>query len=76
MRTIIKRTVTIAKWSDDESHRHQQLNNCSGTIDEVVKVIQSMNDTEWNHYQRQRFNIYSGLYMLLNDKRFAHDLYR
>jgi hypothetical protein len=52
----------LAKWSDDENYRYRQLNNCTGTSNKLVYTIQSMNENEWNDYQKRRFNIYSGLF--------------
>jgi len=50
----------LAKWSDDESHRHRQLNNCTKIVNEKINMIRSMNDTEWNKYRNNRFYFYCG----------------
>jgi hypothetical protein len=54
----------LAKWSDDQNHRYQSLNKCTGITNDSARLIRSMNDTTWNNYQRQKFNIYSGLFIL------------
>jgi hypothetical protein len=53
----------LAEWSDDEGHRYRHLDNCTGTSNQFVDAIRSMNDTEWNYYQQRTFYIYSGLFM-------------
>ena len=50
----------LAKWSDDESHRHRSLNNCSKIVDENINRIRSMNSTEWDLHRNNRFYIYCG----------------
>ncbi|CAF4255005.1 unnamed protein product, partial [Adineta steineri] len=53
----------LAKWSEDEGHRHRYWRNCTTAKNKSMNTIRSMNDTGWNHYQQQQFNIYSGSYM-------------
>ena len=53
----------LAKWSDDNSYRHRHWNNCTKANNEIANRIRSMNDTEWNNYQKRRFHIYSGLFI-------------
>lgn len=53
----------LAKWSDEESYRYQQLNNCSTVMSEKVNMIQSMNETEWVNYRSHRFYFYCGLFI-------------
>ena len=50
----------LADWSDDETHRHRQLNNCSERINAKITKIRSMNETEWNAYRDHRFHIFCG----------------
>ncbi|CAF1498167.1 unnamed protein product, partial [Adineta steineri] len=50
----------LAKWSEDEGHRHRYWRNCTTAKNKSMNTIRSMNDTGWNHYQQQQFNIYSG----------------
>jgi hypothetical protein len=61
--TSVFYTWWLAEWSDDESHRHRQLNNCTEANNKGVNTIRLMNDTEWKNYQTRRFHIYSGLFM-------------
>jgi hypothetical protein len=50
----------LAKWSDDESHRHQHLNNCTEVVNQKINMIRSMSDTEWNNYRNSQFYFYCG----------------
>jgi hypothetical protein len=58
--TVVLSRWWLAKWSDDESHRHRPLNNCSKIADEKINMIRSMNDTEWNMHRNNRFYFYCG----------------
>lgn len=58
----------LAEWSNDESYRYRQFNNCSNQNSQLVNTIQSMNATEWDKYQHGRFNIYSGLFTASDHK--------
>lgn len=52
----------LAKWSNDETHRHQTLLNCTEATHYTINSIKSMTDVEWNSYQNQKFYIYAGSY--------------
>jgi hypothetical protein len=58
--TTIYYSWWLAEWSDDESHRHRHLNNCTQMVDQKITTIRSMNDTEWNTYRNSRFYYYCG----------------
>jgi len=57
---LISYSWWLAKWNDDESHRHRQLNNCTRMLDQKINMIRSMNSTEWNNYRNNRFYVYCG----------------
>ena len=50
----------LAKWSEDERHRHQPMNNCSKIVNENINRIHSMNDIEWGLHRNNRFYVYCG----------------
>lgn len=49
----------LAKWSNDEGHRHKHVASCTNLTDENIHHIRSMNDSEWNDYRNGRFYIYA-----------------
>ncbi|CAF0956797.1 unnamed protein product [Adineta steineri] len=51
----------LAKWSEDEGHRHQNLTNCSNMMNEKTYMIRSMNDEEWEQYGDNRFYVNCGI---------------
>ena len=51
-------TWWLAKWSDDEGHRHSNFLNCTNTIDQRTKVIRSLDETQWNEHRNHRFYVY------------------
>ena len=51
----------LAIWSDDESHRHHILNNCTAMIIHKNNTIHDMNNIEWNIHRNRRFYILCGL---------------
>ena len=50
----------LAKWSDEESYRHREFNNCTDGENQKIKMIQTMNETQWNDYRNERFYYYCG----------------
>ncbi|CAF1175955.1 unnamed protein product, partial [Adineta ricciae] len=54
----------LAKWSEDQTYRHQLRINCSGTNNKLLNQIQAMNTTTWNNYQKERFTIFTGVGIL------------
>jgi hypothetical protein len=58
--TVILNSWWLAEWSDDESHRHRQLNNCTKNVSNKIIAIRSMTDTEWDAYRNNRFYFYCG----------------
>jgi hypothetical protein len=55
----------LATWSDDESHRYRNFNNCISVTTENMNNIRLMSEIEWNSYRNRRFYIYCGEF---NDK--------
>ena len=51
----------LAKWSNDESHRHGIFNNCKITNNRNNNTIHDMNDSEWNVHRNYRFHWFWGL---------------
>src|ERR1700728_1690806 len=43
----------LATWSDDESHRYRNFNNCTSNISKNVNNIRSMTDNQWNTYRNR-----------------------
>jgi hypothetical protein len=58
--TVILSRWWLAKWSEDETHRHQPLNNCTKIVDKKINMIRSMDEMEWNMYRNHRFYFYCG----------------
>lgn len=54
----------LAKWSEDQTYRHQLRINCNRTNNKLLNQIQSMNTTTWDNYQKRRFTIFTGLFRL------------
>lgn len=48
----------LAEWSDDETYRYRNSNNCTTIRNNTVW---SMSHAEWNDHRNRRFYIYSGL---------------
>lgn len=48
----------LARWSNDETHRYQQFNNCTRATTDPIKL---MNESDWNDYRNHRFHIYTGI---------------
>jgi hypothetical protein len=57
--TYIFSSWWLATWNDDESYRHQVLNNCTANLKN--NTIWNMTDTEWNNYRNRLYYIYCGL---------------
>ncbi|CAF1179985.1 unnamed protein product, partial [Adineta ricciae] len=55
----------LARWSEDQTYRHQLWINCSRTNKKLLSQIQSMNTATWNNYQKERFTIFTGVGILL-----------
>ncbi|CAF0789068.1 unnamed protein product [Adineta steineri] len=55
----------IATWSDDESHRYRNYNQCISTTIENRSHLYLMSDNEWNIYRNQKFYSYCGIIILL-----------
>ncbi|CAF4258245.1 unnamed protein product, partial [Adineta steineri] len=55
----------IATWSDDESHRYKNFNQCISTTIENRSHLYSMSNNEWNIYRNQKFYSYCGIVILL-----------
>lgn len=55
----------LAKWTDDEGYRHSSFNNCTNLNNPKMKLIKSMNDTQWNNYRNERFYYYCGLQIII-----------
>ncbi|CAF4026024.1 unnamed protein product [Adineta steineri] len=55
----------IATWSDDESHRYRNFNQCISTTIENRSHLYSMSNNEWNIYRNQKFYSYCGIVILL-----------
>ncbi|CAF1468673.1 unnamed protein product, partial [Adineta steineri] len=55
----------LAKWSEDEGHRHQNLTNCSNMMNEKTYMIRSMNDDEWKQYGDSRFYVNCGIGLIV-----------
>lgn len=51
-------TWWLAKWSDDEGHRHSVFGNCTNTVDQQTNSIRSLDETQWNEHRNQRFYTY------------------
>ena len=54
--TFLYSSWWLATWSDDEGHRHRDINNCTLNVSNVL----SMTEHEWNAYRNRRFYIYCG----------------
>ena len=52
----------LAKWSDEESYRYRDLNNCTSIATSNNHTVWSMTNKEWNNHRNQRFYVYCGLY--------------
>lgn len=50
----------LARWSNDESRRHQNLTNCMNVQEKKRDEIHRMNDIEWNAHRDRRFYTYCG----------------
>ena len=50
----------LARWSNDESDRHRQYDNCSEMNDGGTNRVRAMSDDEWNVYRNHRFYTYCG----------------
>jgi len=57
----------LAKWSDDESYRYRNFNNCTSKISEHMNNLNSMTDYEWNTYRNQKFYMYCGKFDYYED---------
>ncbi|CAF4098406.1 unnamed protein product [Adineta steineri] len=55
----------IATWSDDESHRYRNYNQCISTTIENRSHLYLMSENEWNIYRNQKFYSYCGIIILL-----------
>jgi hypothetical protein len=51
----------LAGWNEDESHRHHQFNNCTGSESKKMNIIRSMSDVEWNNHRNRKFYFFSGM---------------
>ena len=49
----------LASWTDEESHRHENMNNCSSIISPSILHIRNMSTDEWNAYRNRRLQIYA-----------------
>jgi hypothetical protein len=58
--TFLYSSWWLAKWSDDESHRYKNFNNCTSKPLKNVNNLHSMTDYEWNTYRNKRFYMYCG----------------
>jgi hypothetical protein len=64
----IQQTITIysnwrlAKWSTDESDRHDTWRNCTNVINQKSSRISNMTDVQWNNQRNENFYNYCGLY--------------
>ena len=50
----------LATWSEDESHRHSGLTNCTSATMEPVDAVRSMSSSEWTVHRNRRFYLYCG----------------
>ena len=50
----------LARWTYDETYRHQNLNNCTSNLSASVIQVRSMSDYQWKTYRNERFYIYCG----------------
>ncbi len=50
----------LAKWSEDESYRYRDFHNCTNFSDQKIRLIQSMNESQWIDYRNERFYSYCG----------------
>jgi hypothetical protein len=53
----------LADWSDDESHRFNNVSNCTYKPNEKIQRIRLMNETEWNAHRAHRFNWFSSKFI-------------
>ncbi|CAF0930502.1 unnamed protein product [Adineta steineri] len=63
--TFIYSSWWIATWSDDESHRYRNFNQCISTTIENRSHLYSMSNNEWYIYRNQKFYSYCRIVMLL-----------
>lgn len=52
----------LAKWSDDESYRYQELNNCTSVEMKNNQTVWLMSTSEWNNHRNHRFYVFCGVY--------------
>ena len=45
----------LARWSNDESHRHRNYSTCHRMDDGETNRVRAMTETEWNNHRNQRF---------------------
>ena len=57
----------LAAWSDEESHRHSSVNNCTSVATRNVAAVRAMSSDEWTAHRNRRF--YSYLRELFLDQR-------
>jgi hypothetical protein len=50
----------LAKWSDDETDRYRNFDNCTSEISKNVNNLRLMNENEWNTYRNKKFYMYCG----------------
>lgn len=50
----------LAKWNDDEGHRHRLVSNCTTSNNKNYNMIRSMNETQWNEHRNFRFYYFCG----------------
>ncbi|CAF2103986.1 unnamed protein product [Rotaria magnacalcarata] len=55
----------LARWSDEESYRYQDLNNCTSLATNNNHTEWSMTNKEWNNHRNQRFYVYCVIVLIL-----------
>ena len=50
----------LARWSNDESHRHRNFTGCVRIDDIETNRIRAMTEHEWTVYRNQRFYVQCG----------------
>ncbi|CAF1547050.1 unnamed protein product [Rotaria magnacalcarata] len=59
-------TWWLAKWSDEETYRYRDLNNCTSiTSNHNNHTVWLMTNTEWNNHRNQRFYVYCVIVLIL-----------
>jgi hypothetical protein len=50
----------LARWTQDETYRYQNLSNCPSNLSASVLQMRSMSDYQWKAHRNERFYIYCG----------------